>query len=109
MEKLGLETTFQPSFGYSCGMGTGTHHAEKTAVRALRRRGELLAAWLDLLNQVDNPMRRRAARYRQEQRSRRDIAVIRGPRMRDVSSGLAAARNRADLWIASTRAADSEA
>jgi hypothetical protein len=90
-------------------MGTRADHVEKTAVRALRRRGDLLATWLDLLNQFDNPMRRRAARFRQEQRCRRDISVIRGPRMRDLCSGLAAPRSRPDVWIVPTRAADSEA
>src|SRR6266481_5539522 len=66
-------------------MGTRADHAEKTAVRALVRRHALLAAWLDLLNRIDNPMRRRAAKLRQEQRPRRDISLIRGPRTRDIS------------------------
>jgi hypothetical protein len=65
--------------------------AEKTAVRALCRRHALLAAWLDLLRQVDNPIRRRAAKFRREQHPRRDLSVIRGPRIRDVSSGLCSA------------------
>jgi hypothetical protein len=68
-------------------------HAEKTAVQALQQRHALLATWLDLLRQVDNPMRRRAAKFRREQRPRRDISVIRGPRIRDLSSGLCFARS----------------
>ena len=78
-------------------MGTRADHAEKPALRALQRRHALLAAWLELLNQVDNPMRRRAARFRHEQPSRRDISVIRGPRIRDLSSGLCCAPQRPRL------------
>ncbi len=52
-------------------MGIGT--AEKTAERVLRGGHALLDAWLAALNQVDNPMRRRAAKFRREQRPRRDI------------------------------------
>jgi hypothetical protein len=50
-------------------MGT----AEKTALRAIEGRDALLGAWLAALNHLDNPMRRRAAKFRQEQRPRREI------------------------------------
>jgi hypothetical protein len=66
-------------------MGTRPAKAEKTAARALRGRHALLGAFIVLLNQIDNPMRRRAAKFRHEQRSRRDISVIRGPRIREIS------------------------
>jgi len=50
------------------------------------RRHTLLAAWLDALNQLDGPSRRRAAKLRQEQQLRRDSpsAVVpnRGPQLR---------------------------
>ena len=59
------------------------------ARRALRRRQPLLAAWLDALNRFDNPMRRRAATFREHTPLRRDIDPIRSPRMRDISSDLA--------------------
>jgi hypothetical protein len=44
-----------------------TRHAnvKTTAVGALQQRHDLLAAWLAALNRLDNPMRRRAAKYRQ--------------------------------------------
>jgi hypothetical protein len=44
---------------------------------------------LDALDRFDNPMRRRAANFRQHSHLRRDIDPIRGRRMRDVSSDLA--------------------
>ena len=69
-------------------MGTWPDHAENAAVRALRGRHVLLDTYIGILNQLDNPIRRRAAKFRQEQRPRRDISVIRGPRTRDFSSGL---------------------
>jgi hypothetical protein len=72
-------------------MGTRPDDVEK-AVRALRRRHPLLAAWLDIQNRIDNPMRRRAAKFRQGQRSYRDISLIRGPRIRDISSELCGKR-----------------
>jgi hypothetical protein len=59
------------------------------ARRALRRRQPLLAAWLDALNRFDNPMRRRAATFREHSLLRRDIDPIRGTRMRDISSDIA--------------------
>jgi hypothetical protein len=78
-------------------MGTQPGHGGKSAVRAHQRRHALLDAWLDLLNQVDNPMRRRAARFRRQQCPRRDITVIRGPRIRDFSSGLCSTPQRPGL------------
>jgi len=69
-------------------MGTRPGDAEK-ARRALQRRQPLLAAWLDALDRFDNPMRRRAAKFRVNSHLRRDIDPIRGRRMRDVSSDLA--------------------
>lgn len=72
----------------SLSMGTQPNDAEK-ARRALRQRQPLLAAWLDALNRFDNPMRHRAANFREHSRLRRDIDPIRGLRMRDVSSDLA--------------------
>ena len=78
-------------------MGTRAGHTEKTAVRALQRRHALLAAWLDLLHQIDNPMRRRAAKFRRDQCPRRDVPVIRGPRIRDFSSGLCSTPQRPRL------------
>jgi hypothetical protein len=68
-------------------MGTRTTDAEKLG--ALRQRQPLLAAWLDALNRFDNPMRHRAANFREHSRLRRDIDPIRGLRLRDVSSDLA--------------------
>jgi hypothetical protein len=47
--------------------------AKTTAAGTLQQRHDLLDAWLAALNQLDNPMRRRAAKIRQEQRPRRDI------------------------------------
>ena len=72
----------------SLSMGTRPSDAEK-ATRALRERQPLLAAWLDALNRFDNPMRRRAANFREHSRLRRDIDPIRGLHTRDISSDLA--------------------
>ena len=72
----------------SLSMGTRPSDAEK-ATRALRQREPLLAAWLDALNRFDNPMRRRAANFREHSRLRRDIDPVRGLHTRDVSSDLA--------------------
>jgi hypothetical protein len=69
-------------------MRTRPGDAEK-ALRALQQRQPLLAAWLDALNRFDNPMRRRAASFRENSNLRRDIDPIRGPRMRGLSSDLA--------------------
>lgn len=35
------------------------------------KQGDLLRLWLDLLDHVDNPLRRRAAKFRQTHRARR--------------------------------------
>lgn len=67
-------------------MGTRPDDSKKTAVRALRGRNALLAAWLDVLNQFDGPSRRRAAELRQAQQLRRDNPIrrlpARGPQLR---------------------------
>ena len=62
--------------------------AEK-ARRALCRRQPLLAAWLDARDKFDNPMRRRAASFREHSPFRREINPIRDPRLRGVGSDLA--------------------
>jgi len=69
-------------------MRTPPTDAEK-ARAALRRRQPLLAAWLDALNKFDNPMRRRAANFREHSHLRREIDPIRGVRLRDIHSDLA--------------------
>jgi hypothetical protein len=38
------------------------------------KQGDLLGVWLDLLNHLDNPTRRRAAKLREALRSRRDFS-----------------------------------
>ena len=42
--------------------------------RGIAKQGDLLRVWLDLLNHVDNPLRRRAAKFRQTHRPRRDLS-----------------------------------
>jgi len=69
-------------------MGTQADDSKKTAMRALRRRHALLAAYLDVLDRLDGPSRRRATEFRQEQRPRRDIPTYRAPRIGVVSSAL---------------------
>ncbi len=56
-------------------------------IKALRRRQRLLSAFLEALYRIDHPMHRRAAKFREE-RQRRDLAVVRGPRIRELSSAL---------------------
>jgi hypothetical protein len=51
--------------------------AKKSAARRPRKNDDLLALWLDLLKQVDNPAQRRAARLRRLQRPRREIPIQR--------------------------------
>jgi hypothetical protein len=51
--------------------------AKKCTARRPRKNDDLLALWLDLLKQVDNPAQRRAARLRRLQRPRRQIPTQR--------------------------------
>jgi hypothetical protein len=47
--------------------------APKRGQRKIAKRGDLLCVWLDLLNHLDNPLQRRAAKFRQTHRARRVI------------------------------------
>jgi hypothetical protein len=49
----------------------------KKRCKRFERAKTLLAAWLAALKQIDNPMRRRAAIFRREQRPRRHIPILR--------------------------------
>ena len=69
-------------------MGIRPDDSKKTAERALRGRHALLNAYIDILNRLDGPSRRRATEFRQEQRPRRDIPTYRAPRIGVVSSAL---------------------
>jgi hypothetical protein len=69
-------------------MRTQADDSKKTAMRALRRRHALLAAYLEVLDRLDGPNRRRPPEVRPEQRPRRDIPVYRVPRIGTLSSGL---------------------
>jgi hypothetical protein len=62
--------------------------SKKTALRALRRRHALLAAYLEVLDRLDGPSRRRAPELCCEQRPRRDIPSYRVSRMEAVGFGL---------------------
>lgn len=61
--------------------------SKKTALRALRRRHALLAAYLEVLDRLDGPGRRRTPEFRWEQRPRRDIPIYRFSRMEALGSG----------------------
>jgi len=50
-------------------------------VKALRRRHALLAAYLEVLNRLDDRSHRRAAELLQEQRPRREIPACRSFRI----------------------------
>jgi hypothetical protein len=66
-------------------------HIHPTCFRKTVRRkrsDDLLGVWLELLNHLDNPIRRRAAKLRQAQRPRRDIPV-RGSAAADYRFGRA--------------------
>src|SRR5262249_41751972 len=67
--------------GYPAGMNK-PGRAPKKGPRSIRRRGDLLALWLHFFNHLDNPIRRRAAKFRKALRPRRDISK-RGPSVRD--------------------------
>ena len=69
-------------------MRTPPEDVEK-ARRALLRRHELLAAWLDAMDRFEHPMRRRAASFREHSPLRREIQPIRDSRLRDIGSNIA--------------------
>ena len=50
---------------------------EKDGARRPRKNDDLLSIWLDLVKQIDNPPKRRAARLRRSQRQRRAIPIQR--------------------------------
>jgi len=58
-------------------MGNRPDRARTKAQRRARKHKDLLAIWLDLFKQVDNPPRRRAAKLRRTQRPRRPIPLQR--------------------------------
>lgn len=58
-------------------MGNRPDRARTKAPRRARKHKDLLAIWLDLFKQVDNPPRRRAAKLRRTQRPRRPIPLQR--------------------------------
>jgi hypothetical protein len=74
-----LETSFQPSWAISASMGTGTDHAGKRGMRAPKRRAALLEVWLELLDKIEGPRRRRAAEFRRRvpNRSSRTFGALR--------------------------------
>jgi hypothetical protein len=51
--------------------------AKQVKARRPRKCGDLLSIWLDLVKQIDNPPKRRAARLRRSQRPRRAIPIQR--------------------------------
>jgi len=65
---------FSTILDYSASMGTRPDHSKK-AVRARQRRQTLLAAWLDVLDQLDGP-----GRHRPEIPARSTIPTPRQPR-----------------------------
>jgi hypothetical protein len=52
---------FSTILDYSVSMGTRPDDSKKTPVRVRQRRQTLLAAWLDVLDQLDGPGRQRPA------------------------------------------------
>jgi len=56
-------------------MGTRTDHAGKRGMGAPKRRAALLEVWLELLDKIEGPRRRRAAEFRR----RRDNPIRRVP------------------------------
>jgi hypothetical protein len=80
-----VRNDFSTILDYSASMGTRPDDSKKTAVRALRRRQTLLAAWLDVLNQLDGRGRQRpeiparpaipSSRQPRSARSRRRLAA----------------------------------
>ncbi len=70
-----LSNQFSTILNYSCIMGTRTDNAGKRRMRAPKRRVALLEVWLELLDKIEGPRRRRAA----ELRRRRDNPIRRVP------------------------------
>ena len=80
-----IRNYFSTILDYSASMGTRPDDSKKPAVRALRRRQTLLAAWLDVLDQLDGPRRPRpetparstipSSRQPRSARSRRHLAA----------------------------------
>jgi len=58
-------------------MGNRSDRARTKTPRRVRKHKDLLAIWLDLFKQADNPPRRRAAKLRRTQRPRRPIPLQR--------------------------------
>ena len=85
---------FSTSLGYLGCMDTQPGHFRK-AVRRIPR-DDLLKIWLELLDHLDNPIRRKATKLRQAQRPRRDIPPrgFPGAFAGRHHSGLEAARRR---------------
>ena len=71
----GSATNFQRCWDILTCMGTWTDHAGRGGMRAPKRRRALLEVWLELLEKIEGPRRRRAA----ELRRRRDNPVRRVP------------------------------
>jgi len=70
-----VRNDFSTILDYSASMGTRPDKSKKTAVRARQRRQTLLAAWLDVLDQLDGP-----GRQRPEIPARSTIPTSRQPR-----------------------------
>jgi hypothetical protein len=83
--RTGLFTCPKPSLGNLAPMGTRPDDPKKYRPGRRRRHDDLLTIWLAYLNQLDNPVRRRAAHLRQKLRPRRGISA---PRIRDLGPQL---------------------
>jgi hypothetical protein len=70
-----LGNQFSTILGYCASMGTPTDHAGKRGMRARKRSAALLEVWLELLDKIEGPRRRRAAEFRR----RRDNPIRRVP------------------------------
>ena len=71
-------------------MGIRPDDFEKTKVRALRRRHALLAAYLEVLNRLDDRSHRRVPECLHEQRPRREIHSLRAARIAALTRRLEA-------------------
>jgi hypothetical protein len=65
--KLAMATVFQPSWCKLAAMRTRPDHAGARASIEKKRRAALLEVWLELLQKIEGPRRRRAAEFRRRQ------------------------------------------
>lgn len=82
-----VRNEFSTSGAYFGPMGIRPGNVQGKGPRAVRRRDDLLGVWLELLKKLDNPVRRRATKFRQTQRLRRNLSTRSFPAQEPCPAG----------------------